>query len=250
MPDPFGAAPGERMYRTGDRARWLPDGQLDFLGRSDDQVKIRGVRVEPGEVEAQLREVLGVRTVAVVRREGPTGEAELVAYLVPEERAVPVPQLRSMLRAALPAPLVPAAFVYLDAMPLTVAGKIDRWALPAPTPADRGRGVRVAARTELEQTVADVWAGTLGQTEVGITDHFFDELGGSSLLVAKAASELARRLARDVPVTYLFEHPTVETLARRLAGDDPGLGSDPETRADARRRALARRRPGRGDEPA
>jgi hypothetical protein len=240
-PDPF--EEGGRVYRTGDRARWLPDGQLDFLTRLDDQVKIRGARVEPGEVAARLRELPGVRDAAVVVRRARDTD-ELVAYLVaagPER--LPVAELRGRLRAELPEPWLPAAFVHLDGLPLNRSGKLDRAALPAPSPADRGLTGRLAPRTELERVVAEVWAAALECSTVGVRDHFFDELGGSSLLVGRVTSELGRRLGRELPVTLLFEHPTVEALAGHLAAARPpaGEGLSPEEQADRRRRALSQR---------
>lgn len=240
IPNPFGAG---MLYRSGDRVRWLPDGTLDFLGRVDDQVKIRGVRVEPGEVEARLRHLVGLRELAVVARTSPNG-TELVAYLVCPQPPPSVSELRGTLRAELPGPWVPAAFVFLESLPRNTSGKLDRAALPPPTPADRGMTAFLAPRTDLETTIAQVWSGLLGQPAVGVHDHFFDELGGTSLLVARVASELGRRLDRDVPVAYLFEHPTVEALARRLTDDHRG---QPEATAGhdvarARRRALADRR--------
>ena len=158
----------------------------------------------------------------------------------------PVAELRGLLRAELAEPWLPAAFVYLDALPLNRSGKLDRRALPAPTPADRGRSRPLPARTDLERLISTVWAQLLGLPEVGVRDHFFDQLGGSSLLVARVTAELATRLGRPVPVTWLFEHPTVEALARRLTGDDPDDGRgpaapSPEDRAARRRRALQRR---------
>jgi amino acid adenylation domain-containing protein len=248
-PDPFDPRPGARLYRTGDRARWLPDGTLDFLGRFDDQVKIRGVRIEPGEVAARVRELLGVPEVAVVPQPGPAG-AELVAYLVAPGDRRPVAELRGRLRAELSEPWLPVAFVYLDALPLNPSGKLDRRALPAPTPADRGLAERLAPRTELERIVAEVWAAALGQATVGVRDHFFDQLGGGSLLVARVTSELGRRLDRELPVTLLFEHPTVEALARRLAGRaEPEPASSPEDQAARRLRALGQRSAARGGGP-
>jgi amino acid adenylation domain-containing protein len=240
-PDPF--EEGGRVYRTGDQVRWLADGQLDFLTRLDDQVKIRGARVEPGEVAARLRELPGVRDAAVVVRRARDTD-ELVAYLVaagPER--LPVAELRGRLRAELPEPWLPAAFVHLDGLPLNRSGKLDRAALPAPSPADRGLTGRLAPRTELERVVAEVWAAALECSTVGVRDHFFDELGGSSLLVGRVTSELGRRLGRELPVTLLFEHPTVEALAGHLAAARPpaGEGLSPEEQADRRRRALSQR---------
>ena len=255
VPDPFDDRIGGRLYRTGDRACWLPTGALDFLGRSDDQVQVHGIRVEPGEIEARIRALLGIREVAVLPRTGPAGQTELVAYLVlpePDRGGPSVPELRGRLRAELPEPWLPAAFVRLPGLPLNPSGKLDRWALPPPAPADRGLAERLAPRTELERTVAEVWAAALGHAAVGVRDHFFDELGGSSLLVGRVSSELGRRLDREIPVTLLFEHPTVEALAGRLAGTAAGPdppGSTPEEQAARRRAALARRASTRSGRP-
>ena len=237
VPNPFGDG---MLYRSGDRVRWLPDGTLDFLGRIDDQVKIRGVRVEPGEVEARLKELLGLREIVVVPR-----ESELVAYLVCPQPRPAVGDLRAMLRAEFSSPWVPAAFVFLDSIPRSVSGKLDRAALPPPSPAARGITAFLAPRTELETAIARVWSELLNRPVVGVRDHFFDELGGTSLLVAKVTSELGRRLHRDVAVTHIFEHPTVEALARRLSGDSATESAETSAGHDvarARRQALAARR--------
>jgi amino acid adenylation domain-containing protein len=249
LPDPFAGLAGGRMYATGDLARWLPGGALDFLGRVDDQVQVRGVRVEPAEVAARIRELVPeVREVAVVARPAVAGGNELVAYLLPGPgRPVPaVPELRGRLRAALPETMVPAAFVPLAALPLNRSGKLDRRALRAPALADRGHsGGQLAPRTELERVVAEVWAAALRVPAVGVRDHFFDELGGSSLLVTRVTGELSRRLTREVPVTWMFTHPTVEALARRLVDGGPPpartSGPAPEERAARRRARLDRR---------
>jgi hypothetical protein len=237
VPNPFG--PG-RLYRSGDLVRWLPDGTLDFLGRCDDQVKIRGVRVEPGEVASRLRHVLGLREVAVVAVNG-----ELVAYLVaPEGRPSPG-EIRDLLRTELPAALIPSAYVFLDTLPLNHSGKLNRAALPPPTPADRGISGYVPPRTALETEIARVWEAVLCRDAVGVRDHFFDQLGGTSLLVARVAGQLGDRLGRRVPVTHLFEHPTVEALARRLAGESEAGQTEVDAGIDAartRRAALAKRR--------
>ncbi len=240
VPNPFGEG---MLYHSGDRVRWLADGTLDFLGRIDDQVKIRGIRVEPGEVETRLKDLLGIREIAVVPR-----ESELVAYLVCPQPRPTVGDLRAMLHAEFSGPWVPAAFVFLDSLPRTISGKLDRAALPPPTPQARGITAFLAPRTELETAIARVWSDLLRRPVVGVRDHFFDELGGTSLLVAKVTSELGRLLGREVPVTHIFEHPTVESLARRLSGDsDRATSQTAETSvghdvARARRQALAARR--------
>ncbi|MGH3746244.1 MAG: amino acid adenylation domain-containing protein [Micromonosporaceae bacterium] len=241
IPNPYGEG---MLYRSGDRARWLPDGALGFLGRLDDQVKIRGVRVEPGEVEVRLRELLGLREAAVVAATSSKG-TELVAYLVCPQPRPSISELRGMLRPELPDPWIPAAYVFLESLPRNTSGKLDRAALPAATPEDRGVTTFLAPRTDLETAIAQVWSGLLDQPAVGVHDHFFDELGGTSLMVARVASELGRRLGREVPVTHLFEHPTVEALARRLAEDRPRGKRETAAGRDlarARRRALADRR--------
>jgi amino acid adenylation domain-containing protein len=194
---------GERIYRTGDRARWA-DGGLEFLGRVDEQVKIRGVRVELGEVEAVLREQPGVSEAAVVLREG-----RLVAYVVGEEGMPGRSELRAGLRRVLPEAMVPGVYVELERLPLTASGKLDRRGLPE---AVGGReGGRVEPRTEAERLVSEVWAETLGVERVGVHDDFF-ELGGHSLLATRVVGRLQQALDVDVPLRLLFERPTVAEL--------------------------------------
>ncbi|MET0399320.1 MAG: non-ribosomal peptide synthase/polyketide synthase [Longimicrobiaceae bacterium] len=220
VPDPWAGGPGARMYRTGDRARWLPDGALEFLGRTDAQAKIRGFRIEPGEIEAVLARHPAVRGVAVVVREDAPGDRRLVAYLE-AEGGVPPAGLREMARASLPEYMVPSAMVVLDALPLTSTGKLDRRALPAPgAPAADGDA---EPRTRLEQTLAAVWAEVLGLPRVGTGASFFD-LGGNSLLVVQVVARLEAELGRRVSALEIFEHPSVGALARHLAG-----GEAPET---------------------
>ncbi len=216
VPDPFSGRPGARLYRTGDRVRWGPDGQLEFLGRVDRQAKVRGFRVEPGEIEAVLGSHPGVREAAVAVREDAPGDRRIVAYVVPGSGGASGDELRSWLRARLPEHMVPAAFVALDRLPLTPSGKTDRRALPAPegTADDAGAG----PRTEMEQAVARVWEEVLGVRGVGTGRSFFD-LGGNSLLVVRAASALEAALGRPVAAVDLFRHSTVAALARHLSGD-------------------------------
>jgi amino acid adenylation domain-containing protein len=207
VPDPYGT--GGRLYRTGDLVRWLPSGELDFLGRCDDQVKIRGFRIEPGEVEAVLREHPGVREAAVLAREL-RGEPALVGYVA--GRASPA-ELADWCRARLPSYAVPAAFVPLAALPLTVQGKLDTAALPAPElPAAAGF---VAPGTPTEVVTAQIWSAVLGVAAVGVHDDFF-ALGGHSLHAVAVAARL--RTAFDCPITVrdLFEHPTVALLATEV----------------------------------
>jgi len=219
--NPFGSRPGERMYRTGDIARWRGDGTLEFFGRSDDQVKIRGHRIEPGEIVTVLREHPGVRQAAVVPREAGCGEKRLVAYLVLAEQSATDPEsliaeLRSHLKAKLPEYMVPAAFMVLDDLPRTPQGKLDRRALPAPQSDRAERSSEcVAPRDGEEALVASVWEELLKVSPVGVTDDFFS-LGGHSLLAVQVTAEIERRTGRRLPIAALFQEPTVEHLARLL----------------------------------
>jgi amino acid adenylation domain-containing protein len=223
VPDPFSGS-GGRMYRTGDRARWKADGVLEYLGRADQQVKIRGFRVEPGEVEAALRRHPGVTDCAVVAREDAPGTRRLVAYVA--GGADPA-ALRAHLRDALPEYMVPAAFVALERLPLTPSGKLDRRALPAPE-LGAGEDGYVAPRTAEEAALAAIWAELLRVERVGVHDSFF-ELGGHSLLATRVVSRVRRELGVELPLRALFEAPTLEALAARLAGGAsfaPAAGSD------------------------
>ncbi|HEX8274264.1 MAG TPA: non-ribosomal peptide synthase/polyketide synthase [Longimicrobiaceae bacterium] len=210
VPDPFGGGAGARLYRTGDRVRWLADGRLEFLGRLDEQVKLRGFRVEPAEVEAALAACPGVRQARVVVREDEPGDKRLVAYVVGDAEP---DALRARLRASLPEYLVPSALVALDALPLTPNGKLDRRALPAPE-VGAGRGY-VAPRTAAEEALAGIWASVLGAERVGAEDGFF-ELGGHSLLAMQVVSRVRKELGVEVPLRALFEAPTVAALAERV----------------------------------
>ncbi|QKV91249.1 non-ribosomal peptide synthase/polyketide synthase [Streptomyces sp. NA02950] len=215
--DPFGPA-GSRMYRTGDRARWTADGTLEYLGRADHQVKIRGFRIEPGEIEAALTARPDVADAVVMVREDQPGARRLVAYTVAAEASAPPSgaALREALGRTLPAHMVPAAYVPLDAWPLTANGKLDRAALPAPG-ADTfaTSGERIIPRTPAERTVAAVWAQVLGAGEVGAEDNFF-ALGGDSILAIRVASRLRTAFGAEVSPRALFTHATVAALAAEL----------------------------------
>ncbi|MEW5929751.1 MAG: amino acid adenylation domain-containing protein [Gemmatimonadota bacterium] len=222
VPDPLSGEPGARLYRTGDLARLRADGELEFRGRIDAQVKLRGFRIEPGEVEAAILALGGVREAVVVARDDGPGGARLVAYLVPDGSAAWPADPRGALRERLPEHLVPAAFVPLEAIPRTPNGKTDRRALPAPDArAVRERGY-VAPRSALETLLAGVWAEVLGRERVGVEDDFFD-LGGHSLLATQVSTRLkASRI--QAPVRMLFQHPTVEEMARALVAAEPSPG--------------------------
>ncbi|HEX7241082.1 MAG TPA: amino acid adenylation domain-containing protein, partial [Longimicrobiaceae bacterium] len=209
LPDPFAAEPGARMYRTGDRVRWRADGELEFLGRVDQQVKVRGFRVEPGEVEAALERHPAVREAAVVAREDDPGDRFLAAYWAGDADAE---TLRGWLRGRLPEHMVPSAWTRVERLPLTPSGKIDRRSLPAPERAG-GAERRVAPRTPAEEALAAIWREVLKTERVGVHDGFF-ELGGHSLLATQVVSRVREALGVEVPVAALFDHPTVEGLAR------------------------------------
>ncbi|HZN20448.1 MAG TPA: amino acid adenylation domain-containing protein [Micromonosporaceae bacterium] len=218
---------GERWYRTGDRARWLPDGGLEFLGRLDDQVKIRGHRIEPGEVESVLNAHPQVRGSVVVATEAAAGgHHQLMAYVVAASAGgVAAPQLRAWLSQRLPDYLVPAGFTVLDRLPLTPNGKVDRAALPAARPGRPDEGGLVAPRNDTERVLAEVWAEVLGVERVGIDDNFF-ALGGDSILTIQAVARAGRRGVAVTPA-QLFAHQTIAALAQ-VAGETAGAGAGAE----------------------
>ena len=218
-PDPFAATPGARMYLTGDAVRRLADGTLEFIGRNDGQVKLRGFRIELGEVEAVLAQVGGVAQAVALLREDRPGDARLVAYLVPAPgQALAADAARQAALRMLPTHMVPAAWVVLPALPLTPNGKVDRKALPPPQTGPAEPVKAAAPAPGLEQRIALIWQQVLGVTQVGRHDNFFD-LGGHSLGFVMVQVALREALGIELPVVELFEHPTVEALARRLARD-------------------------------
>ncbi|MBV9774683.1 MAG: amino acid adenylation domain-containing protein, partial [Gemmatimonadetes bacterium] len=217
LPDPFSEIPGARLYRTGDRGRWLASGELDYLGRIDQQVKVRGFRIEPGEIESVLRAHSSVEEAVVLARQT-GGETRLVAYLLPadEGHRPAAAELRESLREHLPDYMVPSAFVVMDAFPRTPSGKTDRRALPEPVvDALEQREGYAAPRTPTEEVIAAVWAEVLGLERVGIHDDFFD-LGGHSLLGAQLVARVRDALGADLPIRALFDASTVASLAERV----------------------------------
>ncbi|MFP2934901.1 AMP-binding enzyme, partial [Pyxidicoccus sp. 3LG] len=198
VPNPFSTEPGARLYRTGDKVRWLENGTLDFLGRIDFQVKLRGFRIELGEIEAALESVPGVRRAVVLAREDVPGNPRLVAYVVPAsmDSAPPASELRAAIGRNLPEYMVPSAFVVLEALPLNTHGKVDRRALPAP---EAGASTAfVAPKTPTEEKLAAIWAEVLRQEKVGATDDFF-ALGGHSLLATQVVSRVRAAFGVELP---------------------------------------------------
>jgi amino acid adenylation domain-containing protein len=228
VPDPWGAVSGARLYRTGDRGRYLPDGNIEYLGRLDYQVKVRGFRVELGEIEATLAAHPEVREAAAVLREDRPGEQRLVAYVVPRQGATPSGDaLRQFLRGRLPEHMVPAAFVPLAAFPVTASGKVDRRSLPVPEPPGA-----VASHTSpgnlIEWQLAQIWEEILDIRPVGVTDSFFD-LGGHSVLAVRLMSAIEQSLGQTLPLTTLFEAPTIRGLADALRREAADRFSSPVT---------------------
>jgi natural product biosynthesis luciferase-like monooxygenase protein len=236
VPDPFGPEPGRRMYRTGDLARYRPDGNVEFLGRVDQQVKLRGFRIELEEIEAALNEHPTVREAVVSAREDAQGDKRLVAYVVPAQPSLlKVGELRNHLRRRLPDYMVPAAFVLLEALPLTSNGKVNRKALPDPGgSALHSRGGYAAPRSDVERAVAAIWQQALGVEKVGRYDNFF-ELGGHSLLMVQVHSQLREAFGKEVPIIKLLEHPTVSSLSKFLAEEQAELPSFETSRERARK---------------
>jgi amino acid adenylation domain-containing protein len=217
VPDAFGTEPGARLYRTGDRVRWLADGTLEYLGRTDFQVKLRGFRIEPGEIEAVLTAHPSVAQARVLAREDRPGDKRLVAYVVGAAGETVDPKaLQAHLEQRLPGHMVPSALVPLDAFPLTPNGKVDRKALPAPHPSRHTAAPdAVAPRDVLEHTLAGIWEELLGVGSVDVRASFF-ELGGHSLLAVQLMARIRERTGRELPLASLFQAPTVEGLASLL----------------------------------
>ncbi|MDO8225210.1 non-ribosomal peptide synthetase [Bacillus cabrialesii] len=204
LEDPF--YPGERMYKTGDVARWLPDGHVEFLGRLDDQAKIRGYRIEPGEIEAALRSIEGIREAAVTVRTD-SGEPELCAYIEGLRRN----EVRAQLERLLPGYMIPAHLIEMEQWPVTPSGKLDRNALPAPGGAADAE-TYTAPRNVTEMKLAQLWEDVLKNGPVGIHDNFFDR-GGHSLKATALVSRISKEFDVQMPLKDVFAHPTVEGLA-------------------------------------
>jgi amino acid adenylation domain-containing protein len=235
VPHPFTNKPGARLYRTGDRARFLPGRDLEYLGRMDDQIKLRGFRIEPGEIESLLGQHPAVREAVVVVREDKPGDKRLVAYAVTHPPGPAPGELRRYLQERLPDYMLPSAVVVLDKLPLTSSGKTDRQALPRPDQPPTTHEFLVP-RTKLERTVAGMWQELLGVKKVGLHDNFF-EMGGHSLLLVQLHYRLQAALSRDVPITTLFQYPTVSALTKHLS-ESPARASRPARTPSRRMREL------------
>ena len=216
--DPFSTRPEARLYRTGDRARWRADGNLEFLGRCDNQVKIRGFRIELGEVESALRLHPAIHEVCVLAKEGMGGDKQLLAYLIAQTEEKPdKSQLRTYLAPKLPDYMLPQTFVWLDQLPLTPNGKVDRRTLAGMAGKELGSEVTVLnPRTDLERQLVTIWQEVLGVPKVGITDDFF-ELGGHSLLAMQAVFRMRQQLDSELLVADLFRYRTVAQLSDKLS---------------------------------
>jgi amino acid adenylation domain-containing protein/FkbH-like protein len=234
--NPFSA--GETLYKTGDLARLLPDGNIEFLGRADDQVKIRGFRIELGEIEAALRRNAKLREAVIVAREDQPRNKRLVAYFIPQpDQSVTSDDLREFLKEKLPDYMVPSLFLQIEALPLTPSGKVDRKQLPAPESLEQGKQNVAAPGNEIEEKLVAIWREVLALKNIGTRDNFF-ELGGHSLLAVQVVSRVRQSFAVEVPVADLFAAPTIAQLAAGIAG---GKWSDAATAAiprSPRNRAL------------
>ncbi|MFO1497357.1 MAG: amino acid adenylation domain-containing protein [Verrucomicrobiota bacterium] len=238
IPDPLDSTGHGHFYRTGDLARLLPDGQIEFLGRSDDQVKIRGYRVELGEVEAVLAEHPAVRECVLTVRETASQAKYLAAYIVPRQRHLTSQELRNYIRQRLPDHMVPGAFVLLETFPLSPHGKVDKKALPDPQAAANRCEQDVLPATAAERRLSLIWQEVLERPNVSVREDFF-ESGGHSILAARLISKVNREFHTDLTVAQLFEHPTIETFARALDSESP----------PAKNGLLIPLQPGAGDPP-
>jgi amino acid adenylation domain-containing protein len=228
VPDAFSGVPGARLYRTGDRARWLVDGTIEFLGRLDQQIKLRGFRIECGEIEAALRRHPTVRDAAVVVHTSASGDSQLAAYVTPSQRSMPeAAKLREFLAARLPGYMVPAYFISLPELPLGRTGKVNRAALRPPdtveAPAQTGG---LGPRSALEFRLVRIWEEVFGAARIGVRDGFFD-LGGHSLLAIRLLAEVEHRLGVRVSLNTLFQHGTIEAMAEAIRTGGGGEAFSP-----------------------
>ena len=214
---PFRDEPEARIYKTGDLARYRPDGTIEFLGRSDNQVKISGYRIELGEIETVVMQYPSVRSTVVIARQDTPGEKKLVAYVVASEQGCSFAELRVYLQQKLPAYMMPSAFVLMDALPLSPNGKVDRALLPVPLVAHPEPSRAKSAQSDMEQKIESAWLKVLVLQQVGLDDNFFD-VGGDSLQLLAVHAEIQKKIESEFPLTDLFEYSTIRSLARHLAG--------------------------------
>jgi amino acid adenylation domain-containing protein len=220
-------SPTELLYKTGDLARYLPDGNIEYLGRIDNQVKVRGFRIELGEIEAVLSQCSEVQSTAVIVREDTPGDKRLVAYAVlAADSQTTSSELRQFLANQLPAYLVPNTFVILDRLPLTPNGKCDRRSLPAPNDQARKNIQKIAPRNVVELQLTQIWSEVLGINEIGVEENFF-ELGGHSLLAVRLINCIEQKLGKNLPLTSLFQNGTIASLAQLLAQETTQLTYSP-----------------------
>jgi hypothetical protein len=225
--DPF--MKGERMYRTGDLGRWLPDGNLAFIGRKDEQVKVRGYRIELGEIEDALRKHAHMQDAVVVVRSLAGQEKELIAYMV-SAQTLTVVDIHSWLSALLPPYMIPAHFIQLFTLPVTVNGKVDKKALPDPgTGGIAGSSVYAAPANELEEKLVGIWEQLLNRKDIGVTDNFF-EVGGNSIKIIQLSKQINQQLHADVSVGVLFQYANIRHLIEYLKQDtiieEESIGQD------------------------
>jgi amino acid adenylation domain-containing protein len=245
---PFSNEPGARIYKTGDLARYRPDGTIEFLGRLDGQVKISGYRIELGEIETVLMHHPNVKSAVVLARQDAPGEKKLVAYVVAQPQGCSLNELRTFLQAKLPAYMLPSAFVPLVSLPLSPNGKVDRAALPAPEVASNPAETPVSPQTEIEKKIAGVWQRVLGLKQVNVEDNFFD-VGGDSLQLLEAHAELQKTVSAELVVTDLFEYPTVRALAKHLGGAESSSAiTEAQERARKQRQMWTRQKQSRARE--
>jgi surfactin family lipopeptide synthetase C len=251
VPDPFGGREGGRLYRTGDRARRLADGNIEYLGRIDQQVKIRGFRIEPEEIRVALMQHAGVKDAVISTHGDSIEDRRLVAYVIAAtERELSGSELRDYLKERLPDYMLPSVFVMLEKLPLTPNGKIDYRALPQPEGHHVGlRNEYVAPRTDVEQLLRNIWHEVVGIEKIGIHDNFFD-LGGHSILLLKVQRKIRESFQHELSLVELFKYPTIHLLAERLkrepdaAVEPPSFGRSFE-RAETRRELVSRQREAR-----
>jgi len=251
--NPFSEDKSARLYKTGDLARYLPDGNIEYLGRIDNQVKIRGFRIELGEIEAVLNTHPQIQQAVVIAREDIPGDKRLVAYLVTTDESLRSQQLREFLKPKLPEYMLPSAFVLLDTLPLTPNGKIDRKALPAANQfQDATQGIKVLPQDELERQLTQIWQQVLGIQGIGVHDNFF-ELGGHSLLGLRLFAETEKVLGLKLPISSLFQEPTIWHLAQIIRQSEQsascsslhGLQTDIEVEDFEKLVAIVASRPGK-----